>query len=71
MMTPEEEQRKIRCSTCKYSVEMCTSTMVKVGERYQNIACGYMLAKKKRRPCPADGCTVYEERKQPRKIQPM
>lgn len=74
-MTPEErkawEKRKKRCSTCKYMTQMNTATMIQIAAYYQYVACGYMLAKNKKRPCPADDCTAYEPKNGRRMVKPF
>ena len=52
-MIPEHKEK---CKTCKYSKRISTVASP------NNIYCDYLLMAHKRRPCPADKCTVYEEK---------
>lgn len=65
-MTPSELEIKKRCAKCKWSMDM---TGPKKEDRFCNVACGYLYFTGNRRPCRAENCTVFDERKTKRKAK--
>lgn len=64
-MTQEEIERKKRCSTCIYHGKIGGGVAFQLG----GIICQYILIERKRRPCPAQDCTVYKQGKQKKTIE--
>ena len=52
---PKDKEHKKKCKECIYHCSNGSGT---------RIMCQYILVEKKRRPCPANNCTVFVKGKQ-------
>ena len=57
-----ECEHKKRCRQCVYH------STISAGPSLWNVICVYILVTGRRRPCPADECTVFEKGEQRRTI---